>query len=75
MKESTKANWKNVSIAPDRSKKERETYKKLKDEVDRRKERGEVNLAIRRGQIVTLQPEEEGATGGVFNANRADTGD
>ncbi len=45
-----------VQMTSDRSKKERELYKKLKAELDRRTQEGEQNLHIRGDKIVTRNP-------------------
>ena len=47
---------KRVFVNPDYTKKERETHKMLRDEMKKRIENGEQNLAIRQGKIVTLRP-------------------
>ena len=44
----------NIYVTPDLTRKERETNKKLRDELHRRKGTGETNIAIRRGKIITL---------------------
>ncbi len=41
-----------LRIAPDRTKKEREDYKKLRQELDERKSKGEENLIIRNNRII-----------------------
>ncbi len=41
-----------VFIAPDRTKKERDRSEVLREELKRRKEKGEVDLIIRRGRLV-----------------------
>ena len=46
---------KKVQIANDRTPKEIEEYKKLRAELERRTQEGEVNLKIRRGKIVTIK--------------------
>ena len=45
--------WGNVYISPDLTPKEREISRKLRDELKRRREEGEVNLTIRGGKIIT----------------------
>ena len=45
---------KNVYIAPDRTKMEREKHRKLVDELKRRRSSGEQNLVIRNGVIVSI---------------------
>jgi len=52
---------KKIYITPDLSKQAREEGKKLKAELDRRKEDGEPNLVIKRGKIVTREDRETGA--------------
>lgn len=44
--------WKNVFIAPDRTPKEREEHKKLREELKRRQHEGEEGIIIRKGKIV-----------------------
>ena len=46
-------NWSNVYISPDLTPAERETSKKLREELKRRREEGEPNLTIRGGRIIT----------------------
>ena len=44
--------WKKVYLAPDRTPKEREENKKLREELQRRKQDGEEDIVIRKGKIV-----------------------
>ena len=56
--------WRRIYIAPDRTLKEREEHKKLRDELKRRKEEGEGNITIRKGKVVkTTEPETVDANG------------
>ena len=43
----------NVYISPDRTRQERESFRKLRAELKQRKDGGEPNLVIRNGKIVT----------------------
>ena len=45
-----------VNIAPDRTKKQREVYKGLREKLKSMKEDGKENLAIRNYKIVQIQP-------------------
>ena len=49
---SRSSKWKRVYIAPDRTLKEREEHKKLRDELKKRKEDGEENIFIHKGKII-----------------------
>ena len=44
--------WRNIYVAPDRTPKEREEHKMLRDELKRRRQEGEENIVIRKGKIV-----------------------
>ena len=52
------ANWKNVYISPDLTRKEREHNKKSRLELKQRKDQGEKNLIIKRGRIVDRNPSD-----------------
>ena len=48
--------YKNVFLAPDRTRFEREKHKKLVEELKERRSQGETNLTIRNGAIITRLP-------------------
>ncbi|XP_071794688.1 uncharacterized protein [Asterias amurensis] len=56
---SEKKGWKDVFIGPDRTRKEREEDKTLRDELRGRRESGEMNLVIKKGQIISLEGEAQ----------------
>ena len=55
--------YKNVYIAADKTKYEREKHKKLVDELKVRKSNGEKNLVIRNGNIILLAPRSQVSVG------------
>ena len=55
--------YKNVYIAADKTKYEREKHKKLVDELKVRKSNGEKNLVIRNGSIILLTPRSQVSVG------------
>ena len=48
--------FKNVFISPDRTRQEREMFRKLNEELKRRRAAGEPNLIIRNDKIITKHP-------------------
>ena len=57
--------YKNVYVAPDRTKFEREKHYKLVEELKRRRSNGEQNIVICNGSIITLtrRPSQSTALG------------
>ena len=47
---------KNTYILPDMTPKERESARELRAELRKRKSQGEVNITIRHGKIITINP-------------------
>jgi hypothetical protein len=75
LKDSQDDTLKNIFITPDLSKRAREQSRKLRAEMNRRKEEGEDNLIIRRGKIIqkTAVQDGNGADGGrPFRTGRRD---
>ena len=66
-------NWGNVYITPDLTKAERETAKKLREELKARKLAGEDDLVIRKGRIV--QSSGRQATSATSEAKTAEVGE
>jgi len=56
---------KDTFISPDMTPREREAAKELRAELRRRKSHGEVNIIIRRGKIVTVNPRSTSAAASV----------
>ena len=54
----SRTEWRNVYIAPDRTQKEREVHKKLREELKRRKQEGEEDIIIRKGKIIKINIQE-----------------
>ena len=48
--------WKNVYVTPDMTRKEQEIDYNLRKELKERREKGEKNLVMRGGRLVTLEP-------------------
>ena len=65
-----------VAVARDRTKDERESFKKLKKEIQEREEKGEKDLIIRRGKIIQRKNgvnEESRNKGATRGDTRSDT--
>jgi hypothetical protein len=56
-----KAGWDRTYVAPDKTKREREEDKVLRDELQRRKDAGEKNWKINKGRFVPRTQPQEGA--------------
>ena len=55
------ADWKDVYISPDLTKKQQESERNLRDELIRRRQSGEQNIMIKNGKIIDASAVDHGA--------------